>query len=79
MTPANQPDESVAASPGESANGLRTSRLATAGVDFVANSLISPPALSLPKPSPLRPRQQPVKKRSTACGLSDLRLGEHAR
>jgi hypothetical protein len=44
MTPANQPDGSVAASPARAANGLRTSRLATAGVDFVADSLISPPS-----------------------------------
>jgi hypothetical protein len=55
--------------------GLTTSHLTPAGVDAVADSLISPPsALVAPKPGPLRPRQQPVKGQSTACGLSDLRL-----
>ena len=43
---ANQPDGSVAASPARAANGLRTRHLATAGVDFAADSLISSPQRS---------------------------------
>ena len=66
---------SVATISPKPANGLTTRRLATVGVDFVARDQVaSSSGLVAPSGGPLRPRQQPVNRPSTACGLSDLRL-----
>jgi hypothetical protein len=75
LDPSISVNGSVAAISPKPANGLTTRRLATVGVDFVAPTQVaSSSARSSLQAGAAQAAPTAVKRPSTACGLSDLRL-----
>jgi len=74
LNPSISVNRSVAATSSRAANGLRTRRLATGGVDFLAPAQISPLNALVARSGSAQAAPTAVNRPSTACGLSDLRL-----